>query len=515
MGSNLINLNLSQPQSVASSSCPCWLLTLGNQRILLDCSLSEGGSQPPRLLIPNVDSELIRTIDIILLSNYETLLSLPYVTEFGGFKGQIFATDPTVMFGKLRLEEFIRSKPLIYEANGTTRPCYSINEARSSISKIKSTVGPFMLTASSSGFCLGSANWMIEYHFQKILYLSTTSVSLNKHSSPLEYRSVEISGLSTASSTNDSQILQKSAKTIYSHLLRAIETGGTVVFLCKPFGTLFDLLELVETMMASMGMTVVVHVVSNVASESLTVCNILGEWPLEGMITSKRLITHNSVHTVFGEKPQVLFLDYGELSNEVLSAVLKWRGDRCVYILPESELPDRLNAIFSTSRTSFLHCPFNLGASEQEYITILESINPGLGIVIPQGTVAFNALAPGSCSFEIPIDSRRRYVRIEKSVAENSEFLNQTCARHYVSTLRGGASSLGKVEFVNTGFVERLVDAALLERNGVVVEKSEDGVVIELDLGRLVFSSTGNLSVESGDSALLEQMCEWIQSFKK
>ncbi|KAJ3027009.1 UNVERIFIED_CONTAM: Integrator complex subunit 9 [Siphonaria sp. JEL0065] len=539
-------------------------------RILLDCSLSENNAG--FMQMPKLDPELIKTIDVVLLSHHETLLALPYISEFGGFKGQIYATDPTAMFGKLALEEFVKrfgcllwfkesssitSNPRILDGNrDSTRPCFSVHEARECVSKIKRvrfnevfTVGPLTLTAISSGYCLGATNWMIGYHFQKILYLSTSSVTLNKHSAPLDTESLKSADFIIANNTYSASsqplatrdALAKSSKTIYSNLVRAIETGGTVVFLCKPFGTLFDLLELMESMM---GVTVVVHVVSRVANESLTVCNILGEWmnkerqdtvfgsnmPLGHgrMIATKRLIAHSSVHTVFSQKPQVLFLDYAELSNDMLSAVLKWRGDRCVYILPETDIPDNLNRIFTNARVNLLHRPFNLPATEQEYIQLIKSINPGLGVVIPQGTVDFNQLPQGTCclvtpqetkGFEIPIDSKRRYTRVAKAVAENAEFIgggDGACAGvsgvlelgEHMNTLREDQlGSMRKVLFAKAGLVERIADAALTNKNGIVVEKLEaGGVVIELDYGKLVFSKDGNVSLESADPDLLEAM---------
>jgi len=39
-------------------------------------------------------------VDVILLSNYHNMLALPYVTECTGFKGVIYATEPTLHIGR-------------------------------------------------------------------------------------------------------------------------------------------------------------------------------------------------------------------------------------------------------------------------------------------------------------------------------------------------------------------------------------------------------------------------------
>lgn len=42
----------------------------------------------------------IDSIDLVLVSNYNLMLGLPYLTEYLGYKGRIIATEPTVEFAK-------------------------------------------------------------------------------------------------------------------------------------------------------------------------------------------------------------------------------------------------------------------------------------------------------------------------------------------------------------------------------------------------------------------------------
>lgn len=39
-------------------------------------------------------------VDAILLSNHNTMLALPYVTEYSGFKGTVYCTEPTQQIGR-------------------------------------------------------------------------------------------------------------------------------------------------------------------------------------------------------------------------------------------------------------------------------------------------------------------------------------------------------------------------------------------------------------------------------
>jgi integrator complex subunit 9 len=50
--------------------------------------------------IANFDLIDINSIDLVLISNYNLMLGLPYLTEYMGYKGRIIATEPTVEYAK-------------------------------------------------------------------------------------------------------------------------------------------------------------------------------------------------------------------------------------------------------------------------------------------------------------------------------------------------------------------------------------------------------------------------------
>lgn len=55
----------------------------------------------------------ISTIDFVLITNHNHMLGLPFLTEYLGFKGKIFATEPVVEFGRYVLLERIGGSELI------------------------------------------------------------------------------------------------------------------------------------------------------------------------------------------------------------------------------------------------------------------------------------------------------------------------------------------------------------------------------------------------------------------
>ncbi|CAG8615524.1 1728_t:CDS:2 [Racocetra fulgida] len=66
-----------------------------------------------------------KSIDFILITNYKNMLALPYITEYSEFRGKVYATEPTDLYG-------------------------------------------VEVTAHSAGYCLGSANWSIICDTEKV-----------------------------------------------------------------------------------------------------------------------------------------------------------------------------------------------------------------------------------------------------------------------------------------------------------------------------------------------------------
>lgn len=153
-------------------------------------------------------------IDIILISNYMNMLALPYVTEGTGFKGTVYATEPTLQIGRFFLEElveYIESSPklntatqwknILPELPPPLSDCYkpkswkhlfNMEAVNKSLARVHVTgydqkldiFGALQVTPVSSGFCLGSSNWVISSGHEKISYISGSS-TLTTHPRPI------------------------------------------------------------------------------------------------------------------------------------------------------------------------------------------------------------------------------------------------------------------------------------------------------------------------------------------
>ncbi|KAG0409769.1 hypothetical protein HPB47_013124 [Ixodes persulcatus] len=61
----------------------------------------------PEFCIPETGLVDFADLDVILISNYQSMLALPYVTEGTGFKGTVYMTEPTLLIGRQFMDELV------------------------------------------------------------------------------------------------------------------------------------------------------------------------------------------------------------------------------------------------------------------------------------------------------------------------------------------------------------------------------------------------------------------------
>ncbi|XP_077009027.1 integrator complex subunit 9 isoform X5 [Tamandua tetradactyla] len=218
MTSTLSFLPLPLVQSPRLSNLPGWSLKDGNaflDKELKECSGHVFVDSVPEFCLPETELIDLSTVDVILISNYHCMMALPYITEHTGFTGTVYATEPTVQIGRLLMEElvnFIERVPKAQSASlwknkdvqrllpaplkdavevSTWRRCYTMQEVNSALSKIQlvgysqkiELFGAVQVTPLSSGYALGSSNWIIQSHYEKVSYVSGSSL-LTTHPQP-------------------------------------------------------------------------------------------------------------------------------------------------------------------------------------------------------------------------------------------------------------------------------------------------------------------------------------------
>lgn len=161
----------------------------------------------------------MKHVDVILISSYQSMFALPYITEGTGFEGVVYATEPTLQFARNYIDEMLthierspkikdasrwkedhiyKQIPFVLPLDGTHpqswRQLYNIKQVNSSFAKVKvvgfnekkDIFGSLEVQPLSSGHTIGSCNWLITTHHEKIGYVSSSS-TLTTHPKPIEY----------------------------------------------------------------------------------------------------------------------------------------------------------------------------------------------------------------------------------------------------------------------------------------------------------------------------------------
>lgn len=265
----------------------------------------------PEFCIPETGLVDFADLDVILISNYQSMLALPYVTEGTGFKGTVYMTEPTLLIGRQFMDELVTyiertPKPrtatkwkqqavkfpqLSSQDLGKPRSwkqLYNMHDVNSSLSKVKvvgfaekvDVFGMVQVSAVSSGYCLGSCNWIVTADHEKIVYMSGSS-TLTTHPKPIEHgplRNADVLILTSLTQTplaNPDTMLGEFCITV----AMTVKMGGNVLIPCYPSGVTYDLFECLSGHLETTGqVNVPMYFLSPVADNSLAYSSILAEW---------------------------------------------------------------------------------------------------------------------------------------------------------------------------------------------------------------------------------------------
>jgi integrator complex subunit 9 len=140
--------------------------------------------------------------------------------------------------------------------------------------------GALQVTPISSGFCLGSSNWVLSSGNEKISYISGSS-TLTTHPRPINQAALKhsdvviMSGLTQAPHVNPDGMLGE----LCVNAAVTLRNNGSVLIPCYPSGVVYDLFECLSTSLDNAGLSQIpMFFISPVADSSLAYSNILAEW---------------------------------------------------------------------------------------------------------------------------------------------------------------------------------------------------------------------------------------------
>ncbi|VDI17077.1 integrator complex subunit 9 [Mytilus galloprovincialis] len=168
------------------------------------------------------------------------------------------------------------------------KKCYTKHDIQSCVARVQTVgfnekrnlYGALTISSCSSGYAIGSCNWVITSEYEKVCYVSGTS-TLTTHPKPVDQASLRNSDVlilscltQTPSNNPDAMIGDFCVNAAVT-----LKNGGNVLVPCYPSGITYDLFECLSGHLDSCGLSQVpLYFVSPVSDSALAYSNIFAEW---------------------------------------------------------------------------------------------------------------------------------------------------------------------------------------------------------------------------------------------
>ncbi|XP_063711173.1 integrator complex subunit 9-like isoform X3 [Symsagittifera roscoffensis] len=372
------------------------------------------------------------SIDVILISNCRSLLSLPYITEMLGFQGLVFATDPTINYGRILLEElidFVSANPKHRSSTKWKNPSISdqlfpnlpsvpaswkslftsemMNSCMQKVQAVSfeeqvSLYGVATAVPHSSGLSIGSSNWIIKPCGSadfKIAYISGSSQFVT-HCRPLDLSPMKNCNVAIISDVTNAPACEPdmALKKFCDALIATLKVGGNVLIPCTPTGVVYDLLECLAGFLNNSGFSnIPICFISPVAQASLAHANIYSEWlnsskqakvylpepPFvhSNMAKMNSLFVYNHIHGRFSEtykSPSIIFTGHPSLRfGPAVHFVEFWgksENNSIIFIESDFSSVDAMKP-FSNCKMKVYNCPIDTRLTYSQLGRILKDLN--------------------------------------------------------------------------------------------------------------------------------------------
>eukprot|EP00466_Bigelowiella_natans_P019924 jgi/Bigna1/69107/fgenesh1_pg.8_\ len=333
-------VGMSEVVEVRPLSHRALVLTVPGLRILLECPLCpniKAKNGQAFLGAPDFSVIDLSTIDLVICSNFHSLSALPYLTKSSRFEGRILATEPSVLFAKILMQQrldvtqdssFAKSSETSkyastasglggwgdnYEKRTKWLKPYSAEDIDKSFEQIQYvnfgecihtrswTECDASLTAVSSGYGIGASNWILEIRSAKpdgssykIGYLHSSANDNKLHSQEIDHKVLANCDILIATDIAESSYYPRnktpdSASESFSRLCREIEFALSremqILIPVYPCGVLFEILEHLPKFLgrksknpSSKNPQIRIDLVSKYLSTSFRACKVLSEW---------------------------------------------------------------------------------------------------------------------------------------------------------------------------------------------------------------------------------------------
>ncbi|WAR10506.1 INT9-like protein [Mya arenaria] len=331
---------------------------------------------------------------IAQIRHYRSASKYLCFTLYTGFNGAVYCTDPTLQIGKLYMKELVT----YIERVSRTKTCnlwkkddilknlpLPLRDAVTPIAwqKCYTVFGALTVMCCSSGYSLGSCNWIIHSDYEKICYVSATS-TLTTHPKPIDQAPLRHSNVMIFSSLTQTPLTNPDSM-IGEFCVNAavtIKNGGNVLVPCNPSGVTYDLFECLSGHLDSCGLsTVPLYFISPVADSTLAYSNIFGE-------CLGRLKHFNNIHDLQQDFkcPCIVFTGHPSLRlGDAIHFIELWgksATNTIIFTEPDYPYLDALGP-FQPLQMRVCYCPIDTSLSFSQANKLIRDLRPQ-HLVVPE-----------------------------------------------------------------------------------------------------------------------------------
>eukprot|EP00002_Diphylleia_rotans_P021264 TRINITY_DN4141_c0_g1_i3.p1 TRINITY_DN4141_c0_g1~~TRINITY_DN4141_c0_g1_i3.p1 ORF type:complete len:642 (-),score=117.12 TRINITY_DN4141_c0_g1_i3:215-2140(-) len=265
-------------------------------------SIDKDPFDPHRVVVRPPSLTLIDPSDVcaVFISNWMGMLALPYLTEYTAFRGSVYATEPTLQYGRLAMEELVAQLRTVQSENegrvfssewldAGWKEIYSALDVTKCVNRVQSLsfnedvniLSKFNVRAVASGYLLGSSNWLIRTDYEKISVITNSSSASNRYPLPFNFTPVSRCNVSvmTAFTNELGRSLNTTVEEFCKYVATTINANGSVLLPTSSCGLALDILEiLLSHLSRSVLMGKPIYFVSPSAKGVIEYGHILGEW---------------------------------------------------------------------------------------------------------------------------------------------------------------------------------------------------------------------------------------------
>merc|ERR1719219_1030626 len=310
----------------------------------------------------------------------------------------------------------------------TWKKIYRRKQIESCLSKItlvgfseqKDIFGLIKVSPVSSGFCIGSSNWVINSGFEKIAYVSGSS-TLTTHPRPMDQGPLRnadcliLTALTQTPTQNPDPMIVEFCKTV----IDTTKSGGNVLVPCYPAGIVYDLIECLAGQMEINSLS--------------TVRVYLPEEPFPhgnlvkcGRLKSFKNLYDENFSSEY-RQPCVMFAGHPSLRfGEVIHFIELWgnnNNNTIVFTEPSFPYLDAL-APFQPLQMRAVNCPIDTSLNFSQAKKLVRDLKPGFIAVPKQYTTppaSASQRADLQLDLELPIYSFNRDESVKLPVSSKFE----------------------------------------------------------------------------------------------